>query len=103
MVIVEGVLELHGGLISSILRYCVPMRGGACAMTLGHIVLGLDSRTLSATRRHEREHVRQCEVWGPAFIPAYLAAGLWGIVRGRGGYGGNYFERKAMEQEETGE
>jgi hypothetical protein len=30
MVIVEGVLELHSGLIASILRYCVPMRGGVC-------------------------------------------------------------------------
>ena len=103
MKVVDGVLELHGRLIASILRHCVPMRGGACAMTLGHIVLGLDREALSATRRHERVHVRQCEEWGPAFIPAYLAAGLWGKIRGRGVYGGNYFERKAMEQEEAGE
>lgn len=103
MEVVNGVLELHGGLIALILKHCVPMQGGACAMTLGHIVLGLDGGALSATRRHERAHVRQCEVWGPAFIPAYLTAGLWGIVRGRGAYGGNYFEREAMEQEAEGE
>jgi hypothetical protein len=69
-------------------------------MTLGHIVLCLDGETLSATRRHEREHVRQCEELGPAFIPLYLAAGLWGIIRGRGAYEGNYFEQEAIEQEE---
>ena len=103
MEVVDGVLEIHGGLISFFLRYCVPIRGGAYAMTLGHVVLGRDSRSLSATRRHERAHVRQCEVWGPAFIPAYLAAGLWGIVRGRGAYKGNYFERKATEQVKAGQ
>jgi len=103
MELVDGVLELHGGVISLFLRYCVPIRGGAYAMTLGHVVLGRDSRSLSATRLHERVHVRQCEVWGPAFIPAYLAAGLWGIVTGRGAYHGNYFEREAIEQEAAGE
>ena len=101
MEVVEGVLELHGGTISFFLRHCVPIRGGACAMTLGHIVLGRDERSLSATRRHERAHVRQCEVWGPAFIPAYLAAGLWGLARGDGAYEGNYFERAAMEREKV--
>ena len=99
MEVVEGVLELHGGIIAMILRHCVPMKGGACAMTLGHVVLGLDRRTLSATRRHERVHVRQYEVWGPAFIPVYLAAGLLGLARGEGVYEGNHFEREAMEQE----
>jgi hypothetical protein len=101
MEVVEGVLELQGRPISFILRHCVPIRGGACAMTLGHIVLGCDDRSLSATRRHERVHVRQCEVWGPAFIPAYLAAGLWGLVRGKGAYEGNYFEQAAMERKKV--
>jgi hypothetical protein len=32
--VVDGVLELQGGIISLILSHCVPMRGGACAMTL---------------------------------------------------------------------
>ena len=101
MEVVEGVLELHGESISFILRHCIPIRGGACAMTLGHIVLGRDDRALSATRRHERAHVRQCEVWGPAFIPAYLAAGLWGLAKGEGAYEGNYFERAAKEREKV--
>lgn len=97
--VVAGVLELHSGLIALILRYCVPIRGGAGALTLGHIVLGLDERTLSATRQHERAHVRQCELWGPVFIPAYLGAWLWAFARGKGGYEGNYFEREAIERE----
>ena len=99
MEVVDGVLELHGGIVSLFLRHCVPMRGGASAMTLGHVVIGLDKRTLWATRRHERAHVGQYEVWGPAFIPVYLAAGLMGLARGKGAYAGNHFERKAMEQE----
>jgi hypothetical protein len=99
MEVVDGVLELHGGIISLILRRCVPLRGGVCAMTLGHVVLGLDRRTLSATRRHERVHVRQYEAWGPAFIPVYLVAGLMGMAKGEGVYKGNHFEREAVEQE----
>ncbi len=97
--VVAGVLELHSGLITLILKYCVPIRGGAGALTLGHIVLGLDERTLSVTRQHERAHVRQCEVWGPAFIPAYIAAWLWALAKGRGAYEGNYFEREANKRD----
>jgi hypothetical protein len=69
----------------------------------GHVVLGLDKRSLSATRRHERAHMRQYEVWGPACIPIYLAAGLLGLARGKGVYEGNQFEREAKEQEEMRE
>ena len=47
------------------------------------------------TRAHERVHVRQCEAWGPFFIPAYLIAGAWAWLRGEGAYEGNYFERQA--------
>ena len=98
--VVSGVVELNGGLIALILRYCTLIRGGAGAMTLGHIVLGLDEQTLTATRQHERAHVRQCEIWGPAFIPAYIAAWLWALAKGSDGYEGNYFEREAIEREE---
>jgi hypothetical protein len=95
MQIVGGVLEVHGPLVAAILRRCIPLRGGASAITLGHVVLGCDRLTLDATRRHERVHVRQCERWGPAFIPAYLVAGLWALLKGTGAYRGNYFEREA--------
>ena len=95
MQFVDGVLEAHGPLISLILRHCVPIPNGASAITFGHVVLARDSRTLDATRAHERVHVRQCEIWGPAFIPAYLIAGLWALMTGTGAYMGNYFERRA--------
>lgn len=93
--VVEGVLEIHGPLIAWVLRRCIPMRGGALAITLGHVVLARDRQALAQTRAHERVHVRQCERWGPAFIPAYLAASLWAIATGRGAYDGNLFEREA--------
>jgi hypothetical protein len=100
--IVDGVLELHGPPVSWLLRRCVPIPGGALAMTLGHVVLGRDRRSLAVTRRHERVHVRQCEVWGPAFIPAYLIAASWGFVTRTGAYHGNVFERQAMRDERIG-
>src|SRR5262249_28372680 len=97
--IVDGVLELHGPFIAWVLRHCIPMHGGAAAMTFGHVVLGRDRESLSLTRRHERVHVRQYERWGPAFIPAYLIAAAWGVVTGAGAYYGNVFEREAMREE----
>jgi hypothetical protein len=98
---VDGVLELHGSFISWILRHCVLMPGGAWAITFGHVVLGRDNEALSLTRVHERVHVRQYELWGPVFIPAYLAAALWGLVTRTGPYYGNYFEREAMRGEQA--
>jgi hypothetical protein len=94
--VVDGVVEAHGPLLSMVLRRCVPIDGGAAAMTFGHIVLGRDSASLEITRVHERVHVRQYEVWGPMFIPAYLLAAFWGWLFGEGAYMGNYFERQAF-------
>jgi hypothetical protein len=97
--IVNGVLEAHGPLIGAMLRYGIPIPGGASAIALGHVILGCDRQTLEAVRPHERVHVRQCEIWGPAFIPAYLIAGLWAFLQGTGAYRGNYFERQARRQD----
>ena len=96
--VVDGVLELHGGAVTLFLRYCTLLRGGASAMTLGHVVLGRDERLLDLTREHERVHVRQCERWGPLFIPAYLLASLWVKLRGGRPYEDNPFEREAYAQ-----
>ena len=93
--VVDGVLEIHGPAIAWILRRCVPIPGGAAAITFGHIVAGCDPEALDLTRCHERVHVRQCEWWGPLFIPAYLGASLLAWLRGTGAYDGNYFERQA--------
>jgi hypothetical protein len=102
MQVVDGVLEAHGPLISAVLRHCVPIQNGAAAITFGHVVLARDNYWLDATRAHERVHVRQCEIWGPAFIPAYLIAGLWALIMGAGAYTGNYFERQARQSAHAG-
>lgn len=93
---VDGVLEAHGPLIAWMLTRLTPLPGGAAAMTLGHVVIARDGRWLDVTRAHEREHVRQYEAWGPLFIPAYLAASLWAVLRGRHFYRDNWFESAAM-------
>lgn len=93
--VVEGAIEAHGGLLPWILRRLPFVRGGASALTLGHVVVAVDQATLSRTRCHERVHVRQYERWGPFLIPAYLAVGLWLRLRGRDAYLDNPFERDA--------
>ena len=93
--LVDGVLEVSGGAPALLLRRLVSIEGGALAMTLGHIVVGRSEEALALTRDHERVHVRQCERWGPFFIPAYFLAGLVTILRGGNGYRDNPFEREA--------
>jgi hypothetical protein len=95
MRIVDGVLEIHGGVASLFLRRCTLLPGGASAMTLGHVVLGRTPELLDLTRDHERVHVRQCERWGPLFVPAYLLASLFAGLRGGDAYRDNPFEREA--------
>ena len=99
--IVDGVLEAEGGWLRILLQRCVPLPGGAAAMTLGHVVLGRDGQALAATRAHERAHVRQCERWGPVFLPAYALASLAALLRGRHPYHDNAFERAACREEEA--
>ena len=96
--IVDGVLEIHGGIVAWFLKHCTLLRGGASAMTLGHVVLGRDRYLLDATRRHERIHVKQAERWGPLFVPAYLIASLITVLRGRRAYMDNPFEREAYNR-----
>jgi hypothetical protein len=93
--VVDGVIEAHGGRLAQFLRRGVPLRGGASAMTLGHVVVGRDAQALRRTRAHERAHVRQVERWGVMFIPAYLAASLAAAWRGGHYYRDNRFERHA--------
>lgn len=100
---VDGVLEVHGGLAAVYLRRVVGifLSGGASAMTLGHIVVGLDPKALDATRSHERVHVRQCEWFGPLFIPVYLGASGIQWAMGRRAYRDNPFERQAYERADS--
>src|SRR3954453_8280535 len=93
--VVDGVMEIHGKWVAYVLRRFVPIRGGASAMTLGHVVIGRDQECLDLSRDHERVHVRQSERWGPLFIPAYLLASLIVKLRGKDPYFDNPFEREA--------
>ena len=97
--IVDGVIEVHGPLLARLLASGLPRPQGIAAITLGHVVLGRNARTLEATRAHERVHVAQYERWGPFFLPAYLAASLVALARGRHPYFDNPFERDAWRRE----
>lgn len=95
----KGVLEVSGPIIAKFLKHCIPVIGGASAMTLGHIIIGRDPECLNSARIHELVHVHQCEKWGPFFIPAYFTATLIAFCKGRDPYLGNIFEREAYEKE----
>jgi hypothetical protein len=93
--IVDGVVEAWGGWVTYWLRRPFWMSGPISAITFGHVVLGFDQPTLKRTRRHERVHVRQYELWGPFFIPAYVLASAWIRFRGGNAYLDNPFEVEA--------
>ena len=96
--IIDGVLEAHGPAIAWGLRHLTLIEHGAAALTLGHVVLGVDAASLEWTRAHERVHVRQYEAWGPLFLPAYVAFSMWARVRGRHFYFDNPFEMEAFSE-----
>src|SRR5687768_1570793 len=93
---VEGVVEMHGGIVSWVLQGRLPWIGSASAMTIGHVVWGVNQECLDRSRAHEHVHVRQYERWGPLFIPAYLAGSVWAMLRRRHPYFGNPFEIEAF-------
>ena len=88
----RGCLEFHGGLSKAILA-----RLGVIAMTLGHTILGQTELALEVTRDHEQVHVRQYELWGPLFVPAYFGCSAWLWLRGRNPYRDNPFEVEAYD------
>lgn len=96
---VEGVLEIAGGWPASILRRGFPFSGPVAAITLGHVVLGVSLAALSATRAHERAHVRQFERWGVLLLVLYPLAGLLAWLRGGNPYRDNPFESEARAAE----
>ena len=99
--LIDGVIEAHSPLLRQALTRLIPLARGADAITLGHVVIGRSAQALAATRAHERVHVRQYELWGPLFVPAYLIAGLCALAQGRHPYFDNRFERQAHEEEST--
>ncbi|MHB1174056.1 MAG: hypothetical protein ACYCZJ_02890 [Sulfuriferula sp.] len=66
-----------------------------CAITFGHVVIGLSEHHLECLRAHEHEHVRQYERWGLLFFLAYPASSLYQWVRGNNAYWNNWFEVQA--------
>ncbi len=89
----RGALEFHGGFS----RWLADTIGFG-AMTLGHVIIGRDRWCLEFCREHEQAHVQQVERWGPAFIPAYLAASLLAWLQGEHYYHDNWFERDARRK-----
>lgn len=95
---VDGVLEIHGGGPGRVLPHLAP--GGMIeAITLGHVVWAITPESHDRLRSHEREHVRQCERWGPLFPLLYFSASALAWVRGRDPYRDNPFEQAAFAAE----
>lgn len=91
--VVDGVLEIAA------LPRAPRRRWPFAAITFGHVIVGTHALELNRLRAHERVHVRQCERWGPLFLPAYLLAGAWQGLRGRRPYWDNPFEVEARQGE----
>lgn len=95
---IEGALEVCGGRLHRVIaRLPEGLRFGA--ITLGHVIVGLDDATLERARSHEQVHVRQYERWGVFFFPAYLGSSLLQWLRGRDPYRDNCFEVEAFARE----
>jgi hypothetical protein len=93
--VVQGVVEVSGGVLGWLLPRLYPRPAGVSALTLGHVVLARDAKCQTECRAHERVHVRQCEQWGPLFPLAYLSASAVAWLAGGDWYCDNVFEREA--------
>ncbi len=93
----NGTLEVSGGRLGEWASR-LPFSDQICAITLGHVILGIDSAMLSSCSAHERVHVRQYERWGILFIPLYFGSSIVQLLNGRDPYLDNRFEREAHSQ-----
>jgi hypothetical protein len=98
---IDGTLEVAGGCVRAVVA-ALPRRLRFDAITLGHVIVGVDHARLAALRVHERVHVAQYERWGPLFIPLYLGASLVAWIDGEDPCLGNAFEREARRAESAG-
>lgn len=96
----KGTVVCYGPWLSRLLQ-CVPIPGGASALTLGHVILARSKEDMLITHSHELVHVRQYQRWGPLFVPAYVAASLWLWFAGRDCYRENPFEIEAFHVDST--
>ena len=98
----SGTMEIAGGCIERVVdRLPRPLRFGA--ITLGHVIIGIDHATLHRVRTHEQVHVRQYERWGFLFFPLYLGSSMLALMRGRDPYHDNVFERQAFSSTTSAE
>ena len=97
--LVDGVIEVEGGLVRRFMLGGMLGFTAASARTLGHVILGMDQANLDSSRIHERTHVRQYERWGMLLLPAYLASSWSAWRRGLDPYHDNRFEREAFDAE----
>ncbi|BCL77058.1 hypothetical protein JHS3_27940 [Jeongeupia sp. HS-3] len=94
-----GTMARRAGVLEVALRRdSRPTRLPFAAITLGHVIVGIDRQTLRQLRAHERVHVGQYERWGALLLLAYPLASLHAWLRGRRPYLDNRFEREARER-----
>jgi hypothetical protein len=98
--VVDGVVEVGGGRLRTLMS-SLPRCGGFGAITLGHVVIGLDHSLLRRVRAHELIHVQQYERWGVLFFPLYATSSLLQLLCGRDPYRDNAFEREAFAKTST--
>jgi hypothetical protein len=94
---VEGTGRPDGLLVASGYRRRLPR---AAAFTVGDVVVTRLSAEQLAARplllQHEARHAAQWACWlGPPFLPAYLAAAGWSLLRTGDPASRNAFERRA--------
>lgn len=93
----QGVLEATDGRVVALLL-TPTRRYRYAAITLGHVILARDTRSLDRCRCHEHAHVRQYERWGVLFFPLYAGSSLLVWLRGGRPYRDNHFERQARAE-----
>ena len=91
--VVAGVVEAWGGFATWLIRD--GLRNRVSAMTVGHVIIGMDGERIGDAREHEHVHIRQYERWGILFIPLYAASSILAWSRGGHYYRDNVFEREA--------
>ena len=94
MQVIRGAVEFHGGGVRWLLRHSF-LGESTMAMTVGHTILGQTESSLAISRDHEHVHVRQYEIWGPFFVPAYGLSSLYLCCVKRDPYRDNPFEVEA--------
>src|SRR5689334_10231573 len=57
-----GSLEFSGGRLADLVS-AAPRPFSFCAITFGHVILGVSEADLEAVREHEHVHVAQYEAW----------------------------------------